>query len=1111
MKTAFPFSTHSAESGPITGLWRAVLLSILLLRLPAMGADLDGLIGYWTFQEGAGTNTADLTANGLNGTFDNVATWGGPAWTNSPFGGSALNFDGVNDRITIGNPPALQMTGPMTLTAWVYVRTFSKNGRIITKGGASGQRSWALNVESGTTPPNTGSLQIGATASTTFSVRTIDAIPAHQWIHLAGVYIPGQAMRIYTNGFLNNEVTADVPATQNNSSLNVTIGARPSGSPDTPWDGLIDEVRVFNRALTGEEIQALPELVQTPLTFARQPASQTVVELRPVTFTAAVQGPPPYFIQWYENGVPIFDANRFEYTIPSATLDLDGRQYSVTVSNLAYGVSSTNATLRVSTDTQPPTVLSAGSGTGMSVDICFNEPLDPNSAYNFNFYEVNGGATAVVGVTLREDGASVKLDVWPYLTPGPVTVKVTSVQDLLGNPMAAVTVTGTVAGLTSLDLGFPFAPGSSFSCRPDDFDVTAGGSAIWGTADNGHFVYREAPGDFDVNVRVASLTPVNSTAQAGLMVRETADAGSPALHLLANPPPPGGRGYVEAGWRSTAGGSTANWGTTYTTAVLPDVWVRLRRWGDLFSGFYSTNGLDWVWMGQAAQAFANPVLLGMAASAHSDTSLPTLAQFRGFTNTVFSNATLAITQQPANTSAPQNANATFAATAQGAGAAPSDMAFQWQRDNGSGLFVDIPGANLAAYTFQAKPEDNNARFRLRVHFAGLTQESEIATLTVTEEKTPPTVDWIRARGIPTRVVLAFSEAVTADSATALGNYAIVGPGGAGVPVLAAALGTDARTVTLTTDPMTDGTAYTLVVNGVQDLAVPPNSVVPNTQAPFDYSSLIGHWRFEEGTGLNTADASGGGFNGTLVNGPVWAPGLEGRYAIEFDGADDRVDIGNPVEMRLTGPMTLAAWVWVDTISGNGRIVTKGGGSGQRCWSLNVEGTDNWALQVASSGTANVSLLVPGILTGQWIHVAGVYDPADIAGPIMRFYTNGALAGELLDGVPAEQHNSSLGVAIGNRSVSGTPFDGKIDDVRIYARALSGAEIAVLAAPPATPAEFLPPVRIDNQITLDWTGSGQLEWAPAVDGQWTPVTPAPAPPYSVDIVPGENRFFRIRTP
>jgi hypothetical protein len=74
----------------------------------------------------------------------------------------------------------------------------------------------------------------------------------------------------------------------------------------------------------------------------------------------------------------------------------------------------------------------------------------------------------------------------------------------------------------------------------------------------------------------------------------------------------------------------------------------------------------------------------------------------------------------------------------------------------------------------------------------------------------------------------------------------------------------------------------------------------------------------------------------------------------------------------------------------------------------------------------------------------------------------------------------------------------IDYVRIHAAGDTGGELA-----------FLNPTIANGNITLNWTGTGILEWAPAILGPWTAVTPAPNPPYTEPIVPGDDRFYRLR--
>ncbi len=117
-------------------------------------------------------------------------------------------------------------------------------------------------------------------------------------------------------------------------------------------------------------MDAVPE--QEPIVFTRHPASQTVSERLPASFTAAVQGTPPYFIQWFSNGLAIPSANQFTYIIPSVTTNMEGSTYFVTVSNLSFGATSTGAVLHVT-------------------------PASANPAANALFFDFGGATTTANG------------------------------------------------------------------------------------------------------------------------------------------------------------------------------------------------------------------------------------------------------------------------------------------------------------------------------------------------------------------------------------------------------------------------------------------------------------------------------------------------------------------------------------------------------------------------------------------------------------------------------------------------------------------------------------------------------------------------------------------
>jgi hypothetical protein len=215
-------------------------------------------------------------------------------------------------------------------------------------------------------------------------------------------------------------------------------------------------------------VDAIPP--QTPIGFTLQPASQRVAVFQPVTFTAAVTGAYPYTIQWYQDGNAIPGANALTYNIPSATLDLNGAIFAVSVSNLVYGATSTNATLTVVTDNTAPTITSAQSVSGLNVEVLFSESLEPSMAAEPYFYAVNG--QTVTSATLLADGKTVFLALAEPIS-GEFTVTVNNVQDLAGNTIADnSTVSGNVLAIEPESFLFDFGGANTTVNGPAPDDIT---------------------------------------------------------------------------------------------------------------------------------------------------------------------------------------------------------------------------------------------------------------------------------------------------------------------------------------------------------------------------------------------------------------------------------------------------------------------------------------------------------------------------------------------------------------------------------------------------------------------------------------------------------------
>lgn len=228
---------------------------------------------------------------------------------------------------------------------------------------------------------------------------------------------------------------------------------------------------------------------------------------------------------------------------------------------------------------------------------------------------------------------------------------------------------------------------------------------------------------------------------------------------------------------------------------------------------------------------------------------------------------------------------------------------------------------------------------------------------------------------------------------------------------------------------------------------------------------IAHWRFDDGAGLTATDSSGLG-NDALLVGPSWtAGGPDGSpFALSFDGVDDYVDGGN-LDVSGTG-ITLACWIKADDFGiADARLISKATGvaADDHFWMLSTissGGDMRIRFRVRAGGSTGTLVASAGNLSaGVWYHVAGVYD-----GSTMRIYVDGVDVGSTSkNGTLAVDR--SVAVAVGDQppGAGDRNFDGCIDEVRIYTRALSAMEVDQLAN------DMVPnvaPVAVDDSYAVD---------------------------------------------
>ncbi len=219
----------------------------------------------------------------------------------------------------------------------------------------------------------------------------------------------------------------------------------------------------------------------------------------------------------------------------------------------------------------------------------------------------------------------------------------------------------------------------------------------------------------------------------------------------------------------------------------------------------------------------------------------------------------------------------------------------------------------------------------------------------------------------------------------------------------------------------------------------------NAQTADIVTGLIGHWKFDEGSGTTASDSSGNNNTGTLTNGPTWTTGKIGG-ALDFDGIDDYVDAGSAAVLDNIRPITISAWIYPRSHGegDGGRIISKQDTTGR--WTLHLNTTRRLLFHKDFSGSSELNRATAGsaITFNEWQHVLITWDGSSQAANV-HIYRNGVETGysTTVNGVDPPDDDASSIVRIGSRSGGQNVFDGLIDDVRIYNRILSAADVQAL--------------------------------------------------------------------
>ena len=215
-----------------------ILFFIFIFNTDAGADTTTGLVGWWKFEEGSGSSTIDSSGKGNTGTL--VSS---PTWLTNCKRGNCLSFSGSN-YVNMGN--VLNLTSQITVSAWVNASSWAGTWPMIV---AKGVNSDYLLMQNDDNAGTKIGFRIGGAGPTNTADGATD-LNTNQWYLVTGTY-DGLTINLYINGILDGTRArvGTIPTTGNSLQI--------GGSGGLNYVGQIEDVRIYNRVLTAQEIYTL--------------------------------------------------------------------------------------------------------------------------------------------------------------------------------------------------------------------------------------------------------------------------------------------------------------------------------------------------------------------------------------------------------------------------------------------------------------------------------------------------------------------------------------------------------------------------------------------------------------------------------------------------------------------------------------------------------------------------------------------------------------------------------------------------------------------------------------------------------------------------------------
>jgi len=582
---------------------------------PVIAKTDPSLVGWWKMDDEKAGVAVDYSGYNNYGTLA-----GGPRFVEGYFG-DALSFDGIDDFVNCGSDASVRQVDSVSVSAWVRLGALGRDQKIASNQSGAGYKMGVFTnnlVEFEVrTSANVATLNRATPGGTVLELGI--------WYHVVGVYDKGKAIRTYVNGRLDRELATDVVAGVSPGALMLGREA-PSGAY---WFlGQMDDVRVYNKALTVEAIQKVMQ-GDVRLAWTPQPLTGVSLDIRDAgTLTwSAGEGAARHdvYLGKDKDAVKLADTSSPLYR---------GRQTGTSFS-LDGKVEFGGGTYywRIDEVTSDGTTIHKGIVWSFTVPgyLIVDEFESYTDEEGKRIYE-----TWIDGWT-NKTGSQVGNLVAPFAER---TIVHSGKQAMpldynnTKNPFYseaeqtfAPLQNWTGYGVTDLSLWFRGNPVRFVDKGNGAFTVGASGHDIWDNADDFRFVYKRLNGNGSVTVRVDSLVNTHAWTKAGVMIRESLDAGSPMAYMIQS-----FSSGVSFGWRLTQG---ATCGSMTQAGINAPQWVKLTRTGNAFTAQYSANGTTWTDIRNAdgtvtttTISMGSNVYIGLCVTSHN-TAATTTAQFSG--------------------------------------------------------------------------------------------------------------------------------------------------------------------------------------------------------------------------------------------------------------------------------------------------------------------------------------------------------------------------------------------------------------------------------------------------------------------------------------------------